>query len=657
MRGWAAAFVAVMIAGCDCNGPTPCTSGGTPCPAGSTCTDGFCVQSTGGGAGGGSAGGTGGSAGGTGGSAGGTGGSAGGTGGSAGGTGGSGGTGGGGGGVGGGGGSAGGGGAGGGDTTRPVFTVVLPNPTLRSTSSPNEVDPQRPTAWKRDETIVAVKVLSNEPMATSSVQLELFGLLRDGGYTSVGAPMPAASVNCCPANSDCVCFDVPLHKVTFEAFAGTLPLIASGTDLANNPNVGGDAGVVVTRWRWSTPAMPPNSVPRPPVLDAEGGIVVAGATSTTTGTVVTIAPDGTPGPTRMIGAVTSAPMIGAPDAGGFVYVPVHTNAGTTQVLTLRASDLNVGSDAGCPAVAGEAIVPALTLLPLTHGGATVETVIELRSIATSLRIQGHRPLDPNGNRCSPVSQTYSNLNVLPESAATTDGTFVFHGTAGGDAVHQRELANFTSTHTTVVGVNPRTLALLPGTIYGSGNTMGGVDGGVFAVPINGGTPNLWPTPTMGYVGAVGSVAVNKATFLYFGSSGGPLFNRLTGDFGTRLTAPTIGMVQSTPAIGHDKTVHATTTAGQVYAFTEDLNVLWTTSLPGAGALDVSPTLDCAPNTTGLVSTLPGRLYVVSPATGLLYALITDSKGVDTTAPWPKFQHDTRNTGNALTPVLASGNCQ
>ena len=32
------------------------------------------------------------------------------------------------------------------------------------------------------------------------------------------------------------------------------------------------------------------------------------------------------------------------------------------------------------------------------------------------------------------------------------------------------------------------------------------------------------------------------------------------------------------------------------------------------------------------------------------ALIVDSRGIDTTAAWPKYQHDPRNTGNADTPV-------
>ena len=44
----------------------------------------------------------------------------------------------------------------------------------------------------------------------------------------------------------------------------------------------------------------------------------------------------------------------------------------------------------------------------------------------------------------------------------------------------------------------------------------------------------------------------------------------------------------------------------------------------------------------------GTLYAASGTK--LYALIVDSAGLDPMAPWPKFQHDVRNTGNPATPI-------
>jgi hypothetical protein len=47
--------------------------------------------------------------------------------------------------------------------------------------------------------------------------------------------------------------------------------------------------------------------------------------------------------------------------------------------------------------------------------------------------------------------------------------------------------------------------------------------------------------------------------------------------------------------------------------------------------------------------LPGVLYAVTRG-GRLYSLVVDSRGLDTSAPWPKYQHDARNTGNPSTPI-------
>jgi hypothetical protein len=58
----------------------------------------------------------------------------------------------------------------------------------------------------------------------------------------------------------------------------------------------------------------------------------------------------------------------------------------------------------------------------------------------------------------------------------------------------------------------------------------------------------------------------------------------------------------------------------------------------------SPTIGCG----AFVGPL-GVLYVGS-VSGSLYALVVDSPGLDSTAPWPKYQHDVRNTGNPTTPI-------
>jgi hypothetical protein len=45
----------------------------------------------------------------------------------------------------------------------------------------------------------------------------------------------------------------------------------------------------------------------------------------------------------------------------------------------------------------------------------------------------------------------------------------------------------------------------------------------------------------------------------------------------------------------------------------------------------------------------GILYVGS-VSGSLFAVVVDSAGLEPTSPWPKYQHDVRNTGNPTTPI-------
>ena len=42
---------------------------------------------------------------------------------------------------------------------------------------------------------------------------------------------------------------------------------------------------------------------------------------------------------------------------------------------------------------------------------------------------------------------------------------------------------------------------------------------------------------------------------------------------------------------------------------------------------------------------PGTLLVATQA-GTLHGIYVDASGLDATAPWPKYQHDQRNSGNA-----------
>jgi hypothetical protein len=116
-----------------------------------------------------------------------------------------------------------------------------------------------------------------------------------------------------------------------------------------------------------------------------------------------------------------------------------------------------------------------------------------------------------------------------------------------------------------------------------------------------------------------------------------------------------------PVIGKDGTLYVGdqaftdsegTTPSQVAAYAPDLTPLW--ALEVSGSVSTSMAIDCARDPSGNPVGRPGTLYVPTthPVAGIdqLYAIIVDSHGLDTHAPWPKYQHDPRNTGNAGTDL-------
>jgi len=84
------------------------------------------------------------------------------------------------------------------------------------------------------------------------------------------------------------------------------------------------------------------------------------------------------------------------------------------------------------------------------------------------------------------------------------------------------------------------------------------------------------------------------------------------------------------------------------SFGESASPTWTAPAAIAGKTSASPTIDCNRRKP---ATHTGILYFVTE-NGWLVSYIVDSKGLDTTAPWPKYAHDIRNTGNPAVAIEA-----
>jgi hypothetical protein len=77
--------------------------------------------------------------------------------------------------------------------------------------------------------------------------------------------------------------------------------------------------------------------------------------------------------------------------------------------------------------------------------------------------------------------------------------------------------------------------------------------------------------------------------------------------------------------------------------------VWEAADAGFSTADVALNIDCTRDDNGVGLSRPGVVYVKTGVTKLS-AIVVDSHGIDATAPWPKYQHDPRNTGNVDTPL-------
>ena len=94
-------------------------------------------------------------------------------------------------------------------------------------------------------------------------------------------------------------------------------------------------------------------------------------------------------------------------------------------------------------------------------------------------------------------------------------------------------------------------------------------------------------------------------------------------------------IYSSPTIGSDGTIYFGQEFGRVYALDPSSGaILWMVETQ-SGITWSSPAL------TGLGTLL------ITDLSGRLYAMETDSRGLDAQAPWPKFRHDNRNSGSMI----------
>ncbi|HYO55558.1 PQQ-binding-like beta-propeller repeat protein [Archangium sp.] len=538
------------------------------------------------------------------------------------------------------------------DTTPPSFVVFVP-PADAGVSDGGTTygDPALANAWRRDQ-VMPVEIRTNEPnLDPSTVTIALQGT---NGGTVPGGPVTAfAQSENCDAGF-CGVAQVKLWEPPFDAFRGTMTVDVQGADKVGNAG-SGSTTFNVTRWKWVFDGAA-GTIKSAPGIGAKGTIYL-GTNANTSGKVFALTPEGALKWESQIGAVVGGPAVGASDGGTeLVYVGANSTSDGS-LYALQSGD--GGTLLRCPMPVSGAFEGSLALG--TTSTAQLETAVSVYNgnLGASL-IVGIRP--GAATLTCPVIESLSSGEQIPVPIAGTpvvmrNDNIFFSGTASGAP----KITSYTFGSATPRSNWPvsspavtRSLALVGSDVIGGAAATDFVAGGLFKIPEGGAldVTRLYPAGTA-WSSRVYSLAMGSSDNIFFGAepTGSIELNRLNLTNVALQTASSSPAIRATPVIGVNGNVYTVTTNGAVRAWSADnLSPRWTLA-PALGTAEASPTLDCPRDASGtLVDGNHGVLYV--PAGGKLYAFVVDSRGLDTSAPWPKYQHDSRNTGNPATPITS-----
>ena len=444
----------------------------------------------------------------------------------------------------------------------------------------------------------------------------------------------------------CGSYDLKLWEPQFKAFRGQIGLAVSGTDLAGNP-ASADGGVAVTRWKWDYNTSSGQIVSSPAV--GSNGVVYFGTNNNNNnGQFLAVLPQGRLGWSRnALLPIIASPTVGVGD-GGTEIVYFGTSDSTNFTGTLYAVN---GVDGGVVlSGCGTGDIQGSLVLAMTSVGTPVESAIAVVNASTN-KIVALRPSGASGETCLYSLSTVSVPSVSPIGGLVSVGGDFYYGDYLGKLqafIFSGGVWSSKSGWPIVLGNN---LVAQTPAVYGTTLVTGGVaaTGGVFGVDVT----NVSLKWSLALNEAAWNPSVGDGGIVLIGSTDRKLRAiPVGGDGGMVLDVSSAGVISGAPVWGEGNLVYAADDSGHVQSWNAStLGLEWDlgdSSRPGA--VQASVALDCSRDSLGQpVAGRPGVMYIGSK-NGHLYSFITDSRGIDTSAPWPKYQHDPRNTGNAQTPL-------
>ncbi|MBL8950702.1 MAG: hypothetical protein JNK82_07995 [Myxococcaceae bacterium] len=536
------------------------------------------------------------------------------------------------------------------DRTNPSVEVRLSRPPSRlaADGGVNEVDPEMPGAFRRDES-VTVTVDSPDPDLAGAIISVAGG---NSFYADAGCLSRFDGGSCLEHRLD-------LWNQPMFAFHQTVAFEVRARDSVSNATSTDGGRVDVTRHKWRREV--------PGIIDSfalkRGGDLIAHVVSPSSVTSWNAA-----GALRWSVASTATDgrlMLGDQQGEARIYLTEVKPIGELGISVLGSNDPATAPVAGLfPGVAGVFSgglgAPVLVskndeiaYFPVRHGDALSLFAWNRGTGATSSADAGQHP----GTHLV-VNATTDNRHIfvpMPRNNLSGNaGAFVFTFPFATGA--PPELVERVAQPAEVTSVVPRTeqLRLFAISDGGRPSQVNATGEGFVSLPLAVAAPVVGPNqyffnesrapaplaPTLCELrfGATTPTCVNVKSY-----GGAPV---LGAPAGTRRTLYVPTMDDVSTQMGHRVTAINTTT----------LMPEWSTPLSVNGVLARPVSLDCSRDSGGgKLAGRPGVLYTTasiagaSPAT-ILTAIIVDSPGVDGDAPWPMEKHDPRNTNNLTTPL-------
>ncbi len=528
------------------------------------------------------------------------------------------------------------------DGVAPTFTVTVdPAPTrltpVDGTTWTDTLDAAYATAYRRDE-IATIHVSSeDDDVKGDGVTVEV----KVGSDASTTRPVASVAAAECGASAKwCGTAEVKLWELEMNAFRGEFTVTAAGTDVVGNSGTSAPASGKVTRFKWVHQANGAPEISGTPVIGVHGRVIFGTKSGGSSGSVVALKHDGSFGWAKPVGAIAGSPSVGENSASGQALYVAGKDSSGPALWALDVVDGTELTQSPCRIANGTAVEASIAVLKTQFDmePAPVETATTvINGVGRLLSIRPGSVSD----ECKDA--TGAGSLDFPSAVAANGDSVTFADSGGNIRGYDFDtMTGWGSKFTPVPGsLGTRALA------FDGTDWIAARGTGLVAVSQAGVAGWAHSTTSPTWLAVIGDLAR-----IYVGLGDNQLLSVTSGlsaseqiasftNFGAVKAAPLLGQGEWLYAAGNDGTLVARRTV----SFSTNA---W--NINGLEDVKASLNIDCSRDANGQKRPgAPGVLYVANTA-GKLYALIVDSRGIDTTAPWPKYQHDPRNTGNADTSL-------